>query len=44
VHLLVERGIHIIEALNLEEAARDGASEFRGGAGSPIRPIGVVAG
>jgi kynurenine formamidase len=48
VHLLVESGIHIIEALNLEELARDGIYEFvfvaaplkiRGGTGSPIRPL-----
>jgi kynurenine formamidase len=51
VHLLVERGIHIIEALNMEELSRDGAGEFlfiaiplriRGGTGSPIRPIALV--
>lgn len=48
VHLLVENGIHIIEALNLEELARERVYEFvfmatplkiRGGTGSPIRPI-----
>jgi len=48
VHLLVESGIHIIEALNLEELARDGIYEFvfvaaplkiQGGTGSPIRPL-----
>jgi kynurenine formamidase len=48
VHLLVESGIHIIEALNLEELARDHIYEFvfvaaplkiRGGTGSPIRPL-----
>lgn len=51
VHLLVESGIHIIEALNLEELARDRVYEFlliatplkiRGATGSPIRPLGVV--
>lgn len=51
VHLLVESGIHIIEALNLEELARDGVSEFlfvglplkiRGGTGAPVRPVAVV--
>ena len=51
VHLLVEKGIHIIECLNLEELARDGVKEFqfvalplkiRGGTGSPIRPAAVV--
>jgi kynurenine formamidase len=48
VHLLVESGIHIIEALNMEDLARDRAWEFlfvaaplkiRGGTGSPIRPF-----
>lgn len=51
VHLLVESGIHIVEALNLEELARDGVYEFlfvalplkiRGGTGAPIRPVAVV--
>ncbi len=51
VHLLVEKGIHIIECLNLEELARDGVKEFtfvalplkiQGGTGSPIRPVAVV--
>ncbi len=46
VHLLVESGIHIIEALNLEELSRDRIYEFvlvaaplkiQGGTGSPIR-------
>jgi kynurenine formamidase len=50
-HLLVESGIHLIEALNLEELAeaRVGAFFFialplkiRGGTGSPIRPVAVV--
>ncbi len=53
VHLLVESGIHIMECLNLEELAMSGAREFlfvaaplkiRGGTGSPIRPIALVAG
>lgn len=53
VHLLVEKGIHIVECLNLEELARDGAREFtfvalplkiRGGTGSPIRPVAIVEG
>ena len=48
VHLLVESGIHIIEALDLEELARDRIYEFvfvaaplkiRGATGSPIRPL-----
>lgn len=51
VHLLVEKGIHIIECLNLEELARDGVKQFtfialplkiRGGTGSPIRPVAVI--
>jgi kynurenine formamidase len=51
VHLLVESGIHIIEALNLEELARDRVYEFvfvaaplkiRGATGSPIRPLALA--
>ena len=51
VHLLVERGIHIIECLNLEELSASGITEFlfialplkiRGGTGSPIRPVALV--
>jgi kynurenine formamidase len=51
VHLLVEKGIHIIECLNLETLAAAGVKEFlfvalplkiRGGTGSPIRPVAVV--
>ena len=51
VHLLVESGIHIIEALNLEQLAADGVYEFlfiaipmkiRGATGSPVRPVGIV--
>jgi kynurenine formamidase len=50
-HLLVESGIHIIEALNLEGLARDGIHEFvfiaaplkiRGGTGSPLRPLALA--
>jgi kynurenine formamidase len=49
--LLVREGIYIIEGLNLEELARDGVREFafaclplkfRGGTGSPVRPIALV--
>ena len=49
--LLVREGIYIIEALNLEELATDGVREFafaclplkfRGGTGSPVRPIALV--
>ena len=52
VHLLVEKGIHIIECLNLEELAASGAREFlfvatplkiRGGTASPIRPVALVS-
>ena len=48
VHLLVEKGIHIIECLNLESLSEAGLKEFlfvalplkiRGGTGSPIRPV-----
>jgi kynurenine formamidase len=51
VHLLVERGIHIIECLNLEEMASAHIYEFffvaaplkiRGATGSPIRPLAIV--
>jgi kynurenine formamidase len=51
VHFLVEKGIHIIEALHLEQIARDGVHEFvfvaaplkiLGGTGSPIRPLALA--
>jgi kynurenine formamidase len=51
VHLLVESGIHIIEALNLEDLSRNRIFEFvfvasplkiRGGTGSPIRPLALA--
>jgi kynurenine formamidase len=51
VHLLVESGIHIIEALNLEDLSRDRIYEFvliaaplkiQGGTGSPIRPLALA--
>ncbi len=51
VLLIVRAGIHIIESLFLEELARDGVREFafvclplkfRGGTGSPVRPIALV--
>ena len=51
VHLLVEKGIHIIECLDLETLARDGVKEFlfvalplkiTGGTGSPVRPVALV--
>jgi kynurenine formamidase len=49
--LLVERGIHIVETLQLEELAADGVGEFAfvaaplklvGGTGSPLRPLALV--
>jgi kynurenine formamidase len=49
--LLVERGIHILETLQLEELARDGVAEFLfvaaplklvGATGSPLRPLALV--
>jgi kynurenine formamidase len=52
VILLVNNGIHIIEAMNLEELARDRIYEFlffvsplkiRGGTASPVRPIAMVS-
>ncbi len=51
VHLLVESGIHIIEALNLEQLAAERVCEFvfaasplriPGATGSPIRPIALA--
>lgn len=51
VHLLVETGIHIIEALNLEDLSRDHIREFvfvaaplkiRGGTGAPMRPLALA--
>ncbi len=53
VHLLVECGIHIIEALNLEDLARAGVYEFtfigaplkiRGATGAPLRPLAFAEG
>jgi len=47
----VERGIHILEALNMEDLARDRVAEFLfaaiplkilGGTGSPIRPVAIA--
>ena len=49
--LLVRAGVYIVEALNLEELARDRVREFafvclplklRGGTGSPVRPLALV--
>lgn len=51
--LLVEAGVYIIEAMALEELAKDGVHEFVfvmaplpifGATGSPVRPLAVVAG
>jgi kynurenine formamidase len=51
VHLLVEKGIHIIECLNLEEVAAQRVYTFAfmaaplkisGATGSPIRPLGLA--
>lgn len=51
VHLLVEKGIHIVECLNLEQLAAEKVFEFlfvalplkiRGATGSPVRPVAVV--
>lgn len=51
VHLLVERGIHIFECLNLEALASDGVREFllvaaplkiRGATAAPVRPLALV--
>jgi kynurenine formamidase len=49
--LLVESGIHIIEAMNLQELSRDSQYEFlfvaaplkiEGATGAPIRPLAIV--
>jgi kynurenine formamidase len=51
VHLLTQKGIYIIENLNLEELARDRRWEFafigiplkfQGATGSPLRPLALV--
>jgi kynurenine formamidase len=51
VQLLVERGIHIIECMDLEELAASGAGQFVfvaaplklvGATGSPVRPFAIV--
>lgn len=51
-HLLVERGIHIIECLNLEELSATGAGEFlflaaplkiHGGTASPVRALALLS-
>ena len=51
VHFLVERGIYIMESLNLDLLAEHGVTDFtfvalplriKGGTGSPLRPIAIV--
>jgi kynurenine formamidase len=51
VHLIVESGIHILEALDLEKLAADSVHEFlfiaapmkiRGGTGAPLRPLALA--
>jgi kynurenine formamidase len=51
VHCLVEKGVHLLEVVNLEELARTRTAEFllilvpmkiRGGTASPVRPLAVV--
>ena len=50
-HLLVERGVHLLEVAMLEELSRARAREFlfvclplkiRGGTGSPVRPVAIL--
>jgi kynurenine formamidase len=51
IHCLVDKGVHLLEVVNLEELARTRTSEFllgmvplkiRGGTASPVRPLAVV--
>jgi kynurenine formamidase len=51
IHCLVEKGVHLLEVVNLEELAGTRTSEFllvmvplkiRGGTASPVRPLAVV--
>jgi kynurenine formamidase len=51
VHMLVEKGIHLLELANLEEMSQRKLYEFlfvalplkiRGGTGSPVRPVAIV--
>ena len=51
IHCLVEKGVHLLEVVNLEELARTRTTEFllllipmkiRGGTASPVRPVAVV--
>lgn len=52
VHFLVEKGIYIMESLNLDVLAAHGVTDFtfvalplriKGGTGSPLRPIAIAA-
>ncbi len=51
IHCLVEKGVHLLEVVNLEELARARAFEFllvmvplkiRGGTASPVRPLAIL--
>ncbi len=51
IHCLVEKGVHLLEVVNLEELSQTGTFEFllvmvplriRGGTASPVRPLAVV--
>ena len=51
IHCLVEKGVHLLEVVNLDELSRARVSEFllvmvplkiRGGTASPVRPLAVV--
>lgn len=51
IHCLVEKGVHLLEVVNLEELAQTKTHEFllvmvplkiRGGTASPVRPLAVI--
>ncbi len=51
IHCLVEKGVHLLEVVNLEELAKTRTYEFllvmvplkiRGGTASPVRPLAVI--
>jgi len=51
IHCLVDKGVHLLEVVNLEELSRTRTQEFllivipmkiRGGTASPVRPLAVV--
>lgn len=51
VHCLIEKGVHIMEVVNLEEISKAGVHEFllvmatlkiRGGTASPVRPLAIA--